>query len=694
MSAMAQPLWRPSPERLQRARITAFRAWLTRERGLTFADYESLWQWSTTDLEGFWIAVWQFFDIRASQPYARVLADARMPGAVWCPGARLNLVDQVLRHVNDGRSAPLFRDERSAPAFHNERSAPAIHDERSALVCCNELGVRGKLTWCELERQVGALAASLRALGVAPGDRVVAYLPNVPQTIVAFLAAASVGAVWSVCSPDMGPVAVLDRFRQIEPKVLIACEGYRYGGKTYDRSEVVAQLRSALSTLTHTVLVPVLNEVVDAKRFPGALAWCDLTAHTAPLRTEQVGFDHPLWIVYSSGTTGVPKAIVHGHGGILLEALKGIGLHRDVQPDDRFQWYTSTGWIMWNVQVSGLLVGATVCLYDGNPGWPDLATLWKFIADERVTFFGAGAAFYANCMKAGIEPARIADLSCLRSIGSTGSPLPAEAYRWVYEHVKNDVWLASIAGGTDLAGAFLTGLPTLPVYEGEMQCRALGLKVEAFDDDGRPVINQVGELVCSAPFPSLPLYFWNDPDGRRYRESYFEPWPGVWRHGDWVRLVPRPGAIGAVIYGRSDATINRHGIRMGTAELYRAVEAMPEVLDSLVVDLEYLGRPSYMPLFVVLRPSVDLNDALKARIIARIREALSARHVPDEIIAIAEVPRTLSGKKMELPVKKLLLGQPMEKVVHADAMANPASLAWFVELAQRRNATDPERKLN
>jgi acetoacetyl-CoA synthetase len=339
---------------------------------------------------------------------------------------------------------------------------------------------------------------------------------------------------------------------------------------------------------------------------------------------------------------------------------------------------------MWNVQVSALMVGATACLYDGNPGWPDLATLWKFISDERVTFFGAGAAFYASCMKAGIEPARIADLSALRSIGSTGSPLPADAYRWIYRHVKRDVWLVSIAGGTDLAGAFLTGLPTLPVYEGEMSCRALGLKVEAFDDAGRSVIDQVGELVCSAPFPSLPLYFWNDPDGRRLRESYFEPWPGVWRHGDWLRLVPRPEAIGAVIYGRSDATINRHGIRMGTAELYRAVEAMPEVLDSLVVDLEYLGRVSYLPLFVVLRPGTALDDELRARINARIREALSARHVPDEIIAIAEVPRTLSGKKMELPVKKLLLGQPVERVVHADAMANPGSLAWFVEFARQR----------
>ena len=657
MPAMNEPLWRPSPERIARARITAFRAWLARERGLEFADYESLWQWSVNDLEGFWSAVWQFFDLRPSQPAARVLADAKMPGAVWFPGARLNLVDQVFRHVA----------------------------ERPAIVAGNELGARSEVSWRELQRQVAAVAGSLRALGVVPGDRVVAYLPNVPQTIVAFLAVASLGAIWSVCSPDMGPVAVLDRFRQIAPKVLIACDGYRYGGKSFDRAEVVGELRRELATLAHTVIVPVLNDDVDAARFPGALAWRELAAREAELRTEQVAFDHPLWIVYSSGTTGAPKAIVHGHGGVLLEGLKGVGLHRDVQPDDRFHWYSSTGWIMWNVQVTGLLIGATVCLYDGNPGWPDLATLWKFVGDERITFFGAGAAFHVNCIKAGIEPARIADLTALRSIGSTGSPLPADAYRWIYQHVKRDVWLVSIAGGTDLAGAFLTGLPTLPVYEGEMQCRALGLKVEAYGDDGRPRIGEVGELVCGAPFPTLPLHFWNDPDGRRYRESYFEPWPGVWRHGDWLRLVPRPEAIGAVIYGRSDATINRHGIRMGTAELYRAVESIPEVLDSLVVDLEYLGRPSYMPLFVVLRSGVALTDALRARIRSSIRAALSARHVPDDILAIAEVPRTLSGKKMELPIKKLLLGQPAERVAHADAMANPSSLAWFVAFARARS---------
>jgi acetoacetyl-CoA synthetase len=637
--------------------MTAFRDWLRRERGLAFADYEALWQWSVTDLEGFWSAVWQFFEIRASVPYQRVLGTRTMPGAQWFPGARLNLVDQVFRHTTEAHPAIVFSDES---------------------------GAVGELTWRELERQVAALAASLRALSVAPGDRVVAWLPNIPQTIVAFLACASVGAVWSVCSPDMGPVAVLDRFRQIAPKVLIACDGYRYGGKPYDRREVLAEIRAALPSLQSTVLVSHLDAAVPLPA--GALHWDALVACDAPLVTEQLAADHPLWVVYSSGTTGVPKAIVHGHAGALVEMMKGVGLHRDIDPDDRFHWYTSTGWVMWNIQVSGLLVGATVVVYDGNPGFPDLGALWRFEAKIGTTFFGAGAAFYANCMKAGIEPAGIADLSSLRTLGSTGSPLPAEAYRWIYQHVKSDLWLASIAGGTDLVGAFLTGTPTLPVYEGEMQCRALGLRVEAYDDAGRPLIGEVGELVCTEPFPSMPLYFWNDPDDARYRESYFETYPGVWRHGDWVRLVPRPEAIGGIIYGRSDATINRHGIRMGTAELYRAVEAIPEVLDSLVVDLEYLGRESYMPLFVVLKPGVVLDDGLRERINGSIRSALSARHIPSDIIAIPEVPRTLSGKKMELPIKKLLLGHPRDKVAHADAMANPASLSWFVDFAARRVA--------
>ena len=653
----AQPLWRPSPKRVERARITAFLAWLARERGLTFPDYESLWRWSVTDLEGFWSAVWHFFEIRASAPYERVLGRRSMPGVAWFPGARLNVVEQVFRHATA---------------------------ERAAIVAGNETGALEEISWRELERQVSSLAAALRGLGVVPGDRLVAILPNIPQTIVAFLACASVGAVWSVCSPDMGPVAVLDRFRQIAPQVLIAADGYRYGGKDYDRSALLAEVRAALPSLRHTVLVPNLDGRHDEARVPGAIPWGALIEGDVPLATAQVAAEHPLWVVYSSGTTGVPKAIVHGHAGALVEMLKGVGLHRDIGPGDRFHWYTTTGWIMWNVQLSGLLVGATAVLYDGNPGHPDLGVLWRFVERVGATFFGAGAAFYANCMKAGVQPSSIADLSTLRTLGATGSPLPPEAYRWGYEHVKRDLWLVSIAGGTDLAGAFLTGLPTLPVYEGEMQCRALGLKVEAYDDDGRAIVGEVGELVCSEPFPSMPLHFWNDSGDARYRESYFEMYPGVWRHGDWVRLVERPEAIGGIIYGRSDATINRHGIRMGTAELYRAVEAVPEVIDSLVVDLEFLGRESYMPLFVVLRRGTALDDALKERLNGSIRSALSARHVPSEILAIPEVPRTMSGKKMELPIKKLLLGHPLEKVAHADAMANPASLGWFVEFAGRR----------
>jgi acetoacetyl-CoA synthetase len=648
------PLWTPSPERIASANITAFARWLREQRRLSFPDYESLWTWSVTDLEGFWSAIWQYFDVRASRRSERVLADARMPGTVWFPGARLNLVDQVFRHRTAARPAIVFR---------------------------NEAGERIEMGWDELHAQVCGLAASLRALGVAPGDRVVAYLPNIPATIVAFLAAASIGAVWSVCSPDMGPLAVLDRFRQIEPKVLIAADGYRYGGKAHDRRDVVAELRAALPTLAHTVGVPVLD---PASPLPASIPWAQLVAARGDGATEQVAFDHPLWVVYSSGTTGMPKAIVHGHGGVLLEMLKGMALHNDLGPEDRFHWYSSTGWIMWNCQVGALLLGTTICPYDGNPGWPDFGALWRFVADERVTFFGAGAAFYANCLKAGIEPRRSVDLAALRTLGSTGSPLAPEAYRWVYESVKPDVWLNPISGGTDLAGVFVGGLPTVPLYEGEMQCRWLGARVEAWDDAGHPLLDLVGELVCAAPMPSMPLRFWNDPGGTRYRDSYFDMYPGIWRHGDWIRLVPRPQAVGAVIYGRSDATINRHGIRMGTAELYRAVEAMPEVLDSMVVDLEYLGRESYMPLFVVLRPGVALDDALCARINGEIRRSLSARHVPNEIFAVAEIPRTLSGKKLELPIKKLLLGQPLEKVVNPDAMANPAALAWFVEFARGR----------
>lgn len=653
MKNEAEKVWEPSEAVRQAARMTAYLEWLERQRGLRFADYDALWRWSVTDLEAFWASIWDYFEIRAATRYERVLAERRMPGAQWFTGARLNYVDQIFRHKTSARPAIVFR---------------------------NEAGDRVELSWEDLERQVTTLAYSLRSMGVERGDRVVAYMPNIPQTAVAFLAVASLGAIWSLCSPEMGQVAVLDRFRQIAPKVLIATDGYRWGGKAYDRSGVVLDLLQGLPSVEKLVLLPHLDPAADPKRFPNAVVWDTLLQGASRLAPEPLPFDHPLWVVYSSGTTGMPKPIVHGHGGIVIEQLKLMALHNDIGPEDRFHWFSTTGWVMWNCQVAGLLVGSTLCIYDGNPAWPDYHTLWRFAGETGVSFFGAGAAFYTACLKGGVEPTQVADLSRLRAVGSTGSPLPPEGYRWIYEHVRKDIWLTPISGGTDFAGAFVGGVPTLPVYLGEMQCRCLGAKVEAYDDAGKPLLDEVGELVCTEPMPSMPLYFWNDEGNRRYRESYFDMYPGVWRHGDWIRITPRGGAI---IYGRSDSTINRYGVRMGTSELYRAVEDMPEVLDSLAVDLEYLGRESYLPLFVVLRPEAELTEELKKRIQDRIRAALSARHMPNEVFRVDEIPRTLSGKKLEVPVKKLLLGQAPEKVVNLDSMANPGSLDWFVEFAKK-----------
>ena len=655
---MTTPAWQPSAETIRAAKLSAFGDWLARERDLRFADYEALWRWSVDDLEGFWGAVWDYFAIPTSTPRTCVLADARMPGAQWFPGVRMNYVDQVFRHATAARPAIVSR---------------------------NEAGADREISWAELQRQVGALAASLRAMGVTRGDRVVAYLPNIPETTIAFLAVASIGAIWSACSPDMGRIAVVDRFRQIAPKVLIAVDGYRYGGKAYDRRDLIHELLAELPSIAHMVLLPALDTSADPGEFANCTSWPAASAGNAPLAVEQVAFEHPLWVVYSSGTTGLPKPIVHSQGGIVVEHLKLGAFHFDLGPEDRFHWYSSSGWIMWNCQVMGLLLGSTICIYDGNPGWPDWSALWRFVGEKRVSYFGAGAAFFLSCLKAHVEPNEVADLSALRAVGSTGSPLPPEGYQWIYDHVRREIWLNAVSGGTEFASCVVGGVPTLPVHLGEMQCRCLGARVEAFDEAGKPLIDAVGELVCSAPMPSMPLMFWNDPGDARYLESYFDMYPGIWRHGDWIRITPRGGAI---IYGRSDATINRHGIRMGTSELYRAVEEMHEILDSLVVDLEYLGRESWMPLFVVMRPDHELTPQLEATLRERIKVALSARHVPNEIFQIAEIPRTLSGKKMELPVKKLLLGQAIDKVANPDAMANPASLQWFVELAARRAARE------
>jgi acetoacetyl-CoA synthetase len=664
--------------------ITRFTRWLAKERGLPFdatttEGYDAMWRWSVSDLDGFWSAVWDYFDLQSPTPRSTVLVEEKMPGAQWFPGAQLNYVQQVFRHADAAHAA----------------GHPAIVFQNEGL---RERGELQELSWPELRRQVASLAAHLQRLGVQAGDRVVAFLPNTPQAAVAFLAVASLGAIWSVCSPDMGPVAVLDRFRQIEPKLLIACDGYLYGGTAHDRLPVLEGLLADLPSVQHVVLWRYLDANAQAQRLASPARqvhdFDTLTADEATLAPRWVAFDHPLWVVYSSGTTGLPKPIVHGHGGVVLEALKMGRLHNNLGPTvetgDRFHWYSATGWIMWNCQVSGLLFGTTICLYDGNPGGrskaPDWTTLWRFAADAKATFFGAGAAFYASCLKADVHPMEVADLSRLRAIGSTGSPLASDCYRWVYDRLPQvggeKIWLTSLSGGTDFAGAFIAGLPTLPVVEGEMQCRCLGAAVEAWNEKGEPLVDEVGELVCAEPMPSMPLYFWNDPGGQRYHDSYFDMYPGVWRHGDWIRILPNGGSI---IYGRSDATINRHGIRMGTAELYRAVEAQPEVLDSLVVDLEYLGRESYMPLFVVLREGVTLDAALDKRLRDAIKTALSARHVPNEIFQVSAIPRTLSGKKMELPVKKLLMGTAPEQVFKLDAMANAECVPWFVAFAKKRS---------
>lgn len=653
-------LWEPSAERQQRSEMRRYMAWLAQHKGLQFDDYHALWQWSVDNIEDFWASIWEFFDCKAATPFQTVLPRRAMPGAQWFPGATLNYAEHVFRNATPAHPALIFQSERQ----------PAM-----------------AMSWAELERQVASVAAALRGMGVRRGDRVVAYVPNIPHAVIALLACASLGAAWSSCSPDFGSASVIDRFQQIEPTVLFAVDGYQYGGKAFDRRATVAEIQRALPTLQRTVLIPYLDPQASMNDLANVVLWDDLLHEDAPLQFEPVPFDQPLWILYSSGTTGLPKPIVQGHGGILLEHLKALSLHCDVKPGDRFFWFTTTGWMMWNFLVGALLVGATALLYDGSPGYPDMNALWRFAAATEMTFFGGSAAYIAACMKSGIEPGTMCDLHALSGLGSTGSPLPPEGFAWAYEHIKRDLWLVSLSGGTDLCTAFVGGCPLLPVYAGELQCRSLGAKIEAFNEAGQPVIDEVGELVITAPMPSMPLFFWNDPDGARYRESYFEMFPGVWRHGDWIKITARGTCV---IYGRSDSTINRMGVRMGTSELYRVVEAIPDVLDSLVIDVGGLGQEAYMPLFVVLRPGAQLDEALKAEIRQRIRTALSPRHVPDDIFAIPEVPRTLSGKKLEVPIKKLFMGVPLEKAANPGAMSNPQSLAFFVELAEQRSAQSSE----
>ncbi len=776
--------------------IRRYQNWLREQRGLSFDTYHELWRWSVTDLDTYWQSVWDYFDLQSPTPHTAVLAKNVMPGAVWFPGAQANYARQVFRHVEPAEAAGF-----------------------KAILSRNEKGEQHELSWPELRRQSASLALYLQAQGVQPGDRVAAYLPNIPEAMVAFLATVSIGGIWSICAPDMGTNAVLDRFRQIEPKVLIACDGVTYGGRDFDRMAVVHELREALPTVRHVLLHNNLGTADAAQHATNPIAACPRftwatgrnDVQTAAFEPLWLPFDHPLWIVYSSGTTGLPKPIVHGHGGSVLVALALKTLHNDVGCSydannwgERFHWYSSTGWVMWNAQLAGLLNGTTCVLYDGNPGGakgvPDWSTLWRFASDLGVTFFGAGAAFYANCLKSGIDLTACGDLSKIRALGTTGSPLSPEAQEWGTAQFRRiaqlqagqdtsanersagphqassapsggsaahavasvgaesatagppqggpapsggsaahevasvgaecatagppqgeaapsggsaahevasvgaDIWWCNISGGTDFCGAFIGGNRELPQEPGVMQCRLMGCAVEAWNEAGEPVLGEVGELVCTQPIPSMPLYFWGDKDNARYLASYFEMYPpghgrkpgggdlsaqagGVWRHGDWLRIGTREhGGEGCVIFGRSDATINRHGLRMGTSELYSAVEMLPEVLDSLVVDLEYLGRESYMPLFVVLREGVALDESMKARLNNAIKTALSPRFVPNEIFQVAEIPRTLSGKKQELPIKKLLLGQPLEKVMNREAMANPGCLEWYVAFAQRRLA--------
>jgi acetoacetyl-CoA synthetase len=647
---LTEVLWTPPADVHERSRIGRWLQWLDEERGLRLADYDEAWRWSVEDLEGFWGSVWDHFGLIAHHPPERVLASRSMPGAVWFPGATTNYAENLLGGAPDG----------------------------VAVVARSQTRDGSELTGVELRDQVARAAAGLRRLGVGRGDRVVAYAPNIPETLVTFLAAASIGAVFSSCPPEFGARAVLDRFTQIEPALLVTVDGYLHKGKAVDRNDVVAELRAGLTSLRHVVAVDYLG----ADRAASAMAWDDLLAEEAEPNFAAVPFDHPLYILYSSGTTGLPKPIVHGHGGVLLEHTKVLALHHDLGPGDRFFWFSTTGWMMWNYTVSALIVGASIVTFDGDPGHPDLHTLWALAEETGVTAFGVSAPFLLACRKEGLQPGRDHDLSRVRQIGSTGAPLPAEGFRWVSENVGAEIQLVSASGGTDVVTAFVAGVPLLPVVAGEITCRCLGAKVEAYDDTGRSVVGEQGNLVITEPLPSMPVGFWGDDDGSRYRAAYFEEYPGVWCHGDWITITERGSCV---ITGRSDATLNRGGVRLGTSDFYSVVEALPEVADSLVVHLEDdQGGPGELLLFVQPAPGAAVDGELRTRITTALRASLSPRHVPDAILAVPVVPRTLSGKKLEIPVKRILLGTPASKAAAKGALADSSSLDHFEALARER----------
>jgi acetoacetyl-CoA synthetase len=642
MSGVPKLLWEPSASRVQRAVLTRYIEWLGRTRGLEFEDYAALWQWSVDELEEFWDSVVEFFDVRFDVAGEAVLAGREMPGASWFPGARVSYAEHI------------FRGKR---------------DQDVAIRHASELRPLDAWTWGRLRAETAAIASGLRALGVGEGDRVVAYMPNIPETVAAFLACASIGAVWSSAAPEFGARSVVDRFAQVEPKVLLAVDGYRYGGKDFSRRETVEAIAAEIPSLERVVWLGYLDGSGWEDGFLGS---------GSELRFASLPFDHPLWVLYSSGTTGLPKPIVHGQGGILAEQIKMMNLHLDAQAGDRVFWFSTTGWMMWNFLVGVLLTDASIVLYDGNPGHPDLGVLWDLAQEAGITTFGTSAAFIASCMKAGVVPGDGRDLSALGAVGSTGSPLAPEGFSWVYEQLGADTWLFSTSGGTDMCTAFVGGVPLLPVYLGELQARSLGANVQSWDPDGNALVDEVGELVITEPMPSMPLFFWGDEDGSRLEESYFSMYPGVWRHGDWIEITSRGTAV---IYGRSDSTINRGGVRMGTSEIYRAVLAVPEVVDALVVDLPREGTDGWMPLFVVLREGAELDNELVSTIRKRVREDCSPRHIPNEIRQIDAVPRTLSGKVLEVPVKRILTGTPAEQAASRESLANPEALDYFVEMA-------------
>jgi acetoacetyl-CoA synthetase len=642
-------LWSPTPQSIDQTNLKHYEAWLRDKRKLTFNSYTELWNWSVENVEAFWQSIWEYFDVIHEGSYKKVLQGS-MPECKWFEGTKLNYAEHIFRKATDKHPAIIFKSETSKLT---------------------------EISWASLTQQVSSLQQVLKEWGIKEGDRVAAYLPGCPEATVSFLAANSIGAIWSSCSPDFGTNSVIDRFSQIEPRVLVAVDVYNYGGKSFDKSQVVKELIDALPSLEHIIILSAKDQTsLSSKK--KIVSWESVTLRTGnKIEFTRVPFSHPIWILYSSGTTGLPKSITHSHGGILLEQLKYGTFHNDFKPGERCFWYTTTGWMMWNYIHGSLLAGATMVLYDGSPAYPDLNALWKFTEDASITHFGTSAGFILANMKGDLHPGKDFNLSSLRSIGSTGSTLPAEGFDWIYKEVKKDLWLASMSGGTDVCSAFVGGNPTLPVYSGEIQCRALGCKLEAWDEAGKNVMNEVGEMVITKPMPSMPVFFWNDNDHKRYRESYFEMYPGIWRHGDWIEVTSHEGII---IYGRSDATLNRGGIRIGTSEIYRAVDKVKEVKDSLIICIEKAGGQFWMPLFVVMQDNVALTDEIRKKINTTIRNDYSPRHVPDEIIAAPDIPYTISGKKTETPVKKVLMGRDPRDVVNAGALRNPSSMDFYIGL--------------